>query len=131
MKRLPGLTQGDVTPRPAPKEVGACENGVVRRIGSAGILATVTAGLFISDSASQVSARSYKPKPKGRAEYERICSPCHDLGAGTQNHRTREQWAAVVDDMVSAGAVGTQLQLNLVIEYLTENFGLDKKSKRE
>ena len=61
--------------------------------------------------------------PRGKAEYERICSTCHDLGVGTSNRRTRAQWAAVVDDMAAKGAAGTKSELRLVVDYLTANFG--------
>jgi quinoprotein glucose dehydrogenase len=66
-----------------------------------------------------------KPKARGKAEYERICSACHDLGAGTANRRTRAQWAAVVEDMAAMGAGGTKAELRLVVDYLTANFGTE------
>jgi len=60
---------------------------------------------------------------RGKAEYERICSACHDLGAGTANKRSRSQWTAVVEDMKAMGAEGTNAEMQLVIDYLTANFG--------
>jgi len=61
--------------------------------------------------------------PGGKAEYERICGVCHELGMGTANHRTREQWAAVVDDMAAMGAAGTKSELARIVDYLSANFG--------
>ncbi len=63
-------------------------------------------------------------KTRGKAEYERICGECHDLGVGTGNRRTRQQWAAVVDDMAAMGARGSKAELQRVVDYLTANFGM-------
>ena len=62
--------------------------------------------------------------PKGKTEYQRICGVCHELGVGTGNRRTRAQWAAVVDDMAAMGAEGTRTELRLIVDYLTNNFGV-------
>jgi mono/diheme cytochrome c family protein len=70
-----------------------------------------------------LSPDSGKSKTRGKAEYERICSACHPIGAGTANPRTRAQWAAVVDDMAAMGAAGTRAELKLIVDYLTANFG--------
>jgi mono/diheme cytochrome c family protein len=67
---------------------------------------------------------SGKASTKGKAEYERICGACHELGMGTANPRTRAQWSAVVDDMAAMGAAGTKAELKLVVDYLTANFGI-------
>jgi len=64
-----------------------------------------------------------KAKPRGKAEYERICGACHELGVGTANPRTRAQWTAVVDDMAAMGAAGTKAELKRVVDYLAANFG--------
>jgi hypothetical protein len=70
-----------------------------------------------------LSPAAAKEKAKGKAEYERICGTCHELGVGTANRRTRAQWAAVVDDMASMGAAGTKADFLLIVDYLTANFG--------
>jgi hypothetical protein len=72
---------------------------------------------------SQNTGKTTSRPVKGKAEYERICGVCHELGTGTANRRTREQWTAVVDDMAAMGADGTKTELKLIVDYLTANFG--------
>ena len=65
-------------------------------------------------------------KTRGKAEYERICGTCHDLGTGTGNKRTRAQWESLVEDMKAMGAAGSKAELQRVVDYLTANFGTAK-----
>jgi len=88
---------------------------------SALVLATLV--LAIAGYPSMTMAQSSHAKTRGKTEYERICGECHDLGVGTGNPRTRAQWAAVVEDMAAMGAAGTKAELQLVVDYLSANFG--------
>ena len=69
------------------------------------------------------AGQSDLPDGPGKALVERICSGCHGVGVFTDNRNTKERWGAVVDDMVSRGAEGSDEDVNLVIAYLTRNFG--------
>jgi competence protein ComEA len=69
------------------------------------------------------AGQSDLPDGPGKAVVERICSGCHGVGVFTANRATRELWEAVVDDMVSRGAEGTDEEINQVVEYLSKNFG--------
>ena len=69
------------------------------------------------------AGQSDLPDGPGKALVERICSGCHGVGVFTDNRNTKERWGAVVDDMVSRGAEGTDEEINQVVEYLSKNFG--------
>ncbi len=73
-------------------------------------------GLYQAPAAKAVTTR-------GRAQYERVCGSCHDLGMGTANPRTRAQWQAVVDDMAAMGAPGSKADFKLIVDYLSTNYG--------
>jgi hypothetical protein len=52
-----------------------------------------------------------------------MCAGCHTLESFLKTKRTEEKWGEVVDDMVGRGAVGSDAEINLVIDYLSEHFG--------
>jgi competence protein ComEA len=72
------------------------------------------------------AGQSDLPDGPGKAQVERICSGCHEVGVFTQDRSTKERWAAVVDDMVSRGAEASDEEINQVVEYLSKNFGPPK-----
>jgi putative heme-binding domain-containing protein len=63
------------------------------------------------------------PQGKGRADFEQTCSGCHSLSIPTSKRLTHDEWAAVIDDMVSQGAPGTPEELDNIVNYLSANFG--------
>jgi len=71
------------------------------------------------------------PEGKGRAQVQRICAQCHGLDVVTGMRANKDQWAAVVDDMVGRGANGTSDDFELVVQYLATNFGSAGKGKVE
>jgi len=82
--------------------------------------------------AGSVAAASQQPAPKppadglpegpGKAEVLKVCGDCHSATRATTLRLTRDGWAAVIDDMVKAGATGTDKELELVLTYLSTNF---------
>jgi competence protein ComEA len=65
------------------------------------------------------------PPGAGKPIVERMCSSCHALKVVTSKRASPEQWAQLVDQMVSRGAEGTDDEIETVVEYLSKNFGLD------
>ena len=63
------------------------------------------------------------PDGKGKEVLERMCTNCHGLDQVTANRYAKKFWGSVVDDMVSKGAEGSDDDVNLVISYLSRNFG--------
>lgn len=65
------------------------------------------------------------PPGEGKPIVERMCGSCHVLKVVTSKRASPEQWAQIVDQMVSRGAEGTDDEIQTVVEYLSKNFGLD------
>jgi competence ComEA-like helix-hairpin-helix protein len=63
------------------------------------------------------------PEGKGKDVLERMCTNCHGLDQVTATRYAKKFWGNVVDDMVSKGAEGSDDDVNLVISYLSRNFG--------
>jgi mono/diheme cytochrome c family protein len=67
------------------------------------------------------------PPGKGKAIVQRDCAGCHALKVITSKRASKEQWSALVDQMVSRGADVPDEEIETVVEYLTKNFGTTKK----
>ena len=63
------------------------------------------------------------PPGKGKAIVARACKNCHALKVVTSKRATKEQWSAVVDQMVSRGADLSDDEIDTVVNYLAKNFG--------
>jgi len=75
------------------------------------------------------------PEGRGKAVFTRVCGQCHGVEVVIKNVATPDGWAAIVDDMVSKGAQGTDDDFELVTKYLSTNFGpktnINKASEKE
>lgn len=71
------------------------------------------------------TSSSALPPGDGKPIVERMCSSCHALKVVTSKRASPEQWAQIVDQMVSRGAEGTDEEIETVVDYLSKNFGLD------
>ena len=58
-----------------------------------------------------------------------ICTTCHEIDLITGQQLSREQWSTVIKGMISEGAVVTDEEFNLIVDYLAKNFG--KKNSGE
>lgn len=66
------------------------------------------------------------PPGKGKAIVQRDCAGCHALKVVTSKRASKEQWSALVDQMVSRGADVPDEEIETVVEYLAKNFGATK-----
>jgi hypothetical protein len=55
--------------------------------------------------------------------FERTCGSCHDPATATGERHTRSEWKAVVDDMASRGATGTDAEFLEIVGWLTRHYG--------
>lgn len=78
--------------------------------------------LFVAAAAVAISGQQPAPDPS-KANFERLCSTCHEPERGTSSRRTREQWLQTVNQMVARRAQGTDDELMAVVEYLTRERG--------
>ena len=53
---------------------------------------------------------------------EERCTECHDLGRVERTTKTEEEWEATVKRMVEKGAVLSQADQELIIQYLAETY---------
>ncbi len=63
------------------------------------------------------------PAGKGKEVLQRMCTVCHGLQQVTELRQAKKLWANLVDDMVSRGATGTDDEINILVSYLSSNFG--------
>jgi competence protein ComEA len=86
--------------------------------------------------AAQTESKSKQDQsklPEGEAKplVVRMCGKCHGLESVVRKRMTPERWEAVVDDMVSRGAQGTDDEVDQVIDYLVQNFSSEKAAGDE
>src|SRR5262245_13715591 len=63
------------------------------------------------------------PDRPGRALTVQLCrTACHRPNVVTGSGRNRDQWTAVVNQMVARGAKASETELAQIINYLTTNF---------
>jgi competence protein ComEA len=82
---------------------------------------TITGLVFASTFVTAIVAQSL-PEGKGRAELQRICGKCHGVDHATKPRLSADAWSAVVDDMATRGAQGSDDELDLIVKYLVANF---------
>jgi quinoprotein glucose dehydrogenase len=64
------------------------------------------------------------PDGPGQSLVKRSCGgPCHPMESVTGMRRTREGWAALVENMVARGARVKEDEVSLIVEYLTRFYG--------
>jgi competence protein ComEA len=73
-------------------------------------------------SMPRASAQSKLPDGPGKAALLRVCKGCHPPETVAAKRHTRDEWEEVVIQMINAGATGSDDDLNLVVDYLTEHF---------
>jgi len=54
---------------------------------------------------------------------EKVCSDCHGIEQVTSRRHSAAGWQAVIDDMVTKGAVGTDKEFDTIAAYLTAHYG--------
>jgi competence protein ComEA len=79
--------------------------------------------------APAAGAQSDLPDGPGKPLVAKICSGCHSFSYFAQSRGTKDHWSAIVDDMVSRGAEGTDEELDQVVDYLAGNFGPERPRK--
>ena len=60
---------------------------------------------------------------EGKQIFMSKCGQCHGLDYATANRHTRGQWGGIITQMVDMGAVLSDEERTVIIDYLTKNFG--------
>jgi competence ComEA-like helix-hairpin-helix protein len=63
------------------------------------------------------------PAGKGQEIVQQNCSGCHVLKVVTSKRASKQQWSALVDQMISRGAEVPDEEIETVVDYLAKNFG--------
>ena len=66
------------------------------------------------------------PPGKGKAIVERTCASCHAIKVVTTKRASKEQWSTIIDQMLSKGADLNDDEVEIVVDYLSKNFGASK-----
>lgn len=98
-------------------------------LGGMGLGMTGVYGLSQSSSAgstqtapSASSKKSELPDGPGKEVVQRMCVGCHGLSTVTSKRATPDEWASIVDLMVSRGADGSDEDIDKVVKYLSASF---------
>ena len=67
-------------------------------------------------------AQEKLPAGPGRETMKRICGACHGAENVAGMAKTREEWGALVGEMVADGAQGTEAEFNEIVDYLATAF---------
>jgi len=93
-------------------------------------VAVVLVGALPLVYATVVARQATLPDGRGKREFEKVCAGCHPVEDAVRgSRRARESWQQIVDDMVVRGAEGSDAELKLVVDYLTEHFGPSSGSR--
>ena len=74
-----------------------------------------------------VAADSELPDGKGKDIVENTCTDCHSLERIKAQRRDEDGWTAIMREMIETGASINPDDMTVIVEYLTKNFGPDKK----
>jgi quinoprotein glucose dehydrogenase len=70
------------------------------------------------------------PEAEGKQAVERMCGQCHGVDTFVHSRMSREEWKAVVADMVARGARGTPEEIRIVEDYLAKNLAGSAGTRR-
>lgn len=84
------------------------------------LVCTLAAAASAAIAADGVRTLDDLPQGAGRDALARRCVTCHDLGVVLAQGRTRSEWADAVAVMVDRGAVVSDDDRKLLLDYLAE-----------
>jgi competence protein ComEA len=84
------------------------------------MLRTILAAILTFSPAAVAQGRL--PAGAGRDALLKDCSTCHSPENVAGMAKTRDDWSALVGQMVDQGAQGTEDEFNRIVDYLATNF---------
>jgi competence ComEA-like helix-hairpin-helix protein len=73
------------------------------------------------------AAGSDLPEGKGKDAVENNCTDCHSLERIKAQRLDEEGWNGIMREMMETGAYINPEDIQVIVQYLTKNFGPDKK----
>ena len=80
--------------------------------------AVATSGALAASAAPASSAAA-----PGKTVFEASCGNCHDLAVSTDLRKSRDEWQATVNRMITSGASLSDDEAANVVDYLAKNYG--------
>jgi competence protein ComEA len=68
-------------------------------------------------------ARAELPDGPGKAVTVRVCGKCHSPEKAASLHQDQDDWTDTIAKMVKMGAQGSDEDFNVILVYLSRNFG--------
>lgn len=75
----------------------------------------------------QVLGGDSLPEGPGKTVVLKKCQACHGLDLVRNERGSRADWSEILDEMVNSGLILNEKDRNVVLEYLSEYLGPDKK----
>lgn len=85
---------------------------------------SLQAVLFFLSLATTSIAQGQLPQGPGKEIVESSCGVCHDVDTAIGTRRTKAAWQEAIDAMVNRGARVTDEEITIIVEYLTNYFGV-------
>jgi competence protein ComEA len=83
-----------------------------------------TLALVLFGALAGVSAQAQAlPDGPGKDTLGSVCSTCHGIDIITSQKRSKVAWKGTVSEMKSKGAIATDQEFEVLVEYLSKNFG--------
>jgi cytochrome c oxidase cbb3-type subunit III len=89
-----------------------------------------TVWLTLGIGAALICRAQALPDAPGKATYQRACGTCHAAELVLGRTMNRDQWGAVVADMISKGAKISDADLPAIVDYLARSFPSPSASTR-
>jgi len=92
----------------------------------------MSAILLVSAALRVPSARAFDdkfPDGPGKETFLKVCTQCHEADPIASLHYSKDEWKDLVYDMRGKGADATDDECNIIVEYLSKNFGKKEESK--
>ena len=68
-------------------------------------------------------AKAELPDGPGKAVTVRVCGKCHSPEKAASLHQDQDDWTDTIAKMVKMGAQGSDDDFNVILTYLSKNFG--------
>jgi mono/diheme cytochrome c family protein len=92
-------------------------------IGALAVAASLISSVEAQDSAATL------PDGPAKALFVQRCAACHPLESVTDKRKSQDEWRASVSQMQSYGVALTPQEMDALIAYLAQNFGLTPRRK--
>jgi hypothetical protein len=83
----------------------------------------VVLAFFLTSGLCTAQTTAPMPDGPGKAVIQKACAGCHSLKVVTSKRATHDEWAALVDQMISKGAEVSDDDLEVVVQYLATHYG--------